>query len=890
MIVAPGTRLGSYELIAVLGAGGMGEVYRARDLNLGRQVAVKILQPRFVDDREHVERFRREAYALASLTPPYIAAIYELEEASGVLFLAMELVEGETLDDRLASGALSLPEALRIALQIASGLEAAHDKGIIHRDLKPANIKITPEGTVKVLDFGLAKILGESASVSMLTRSPTETTGQGTILGTVGYMSPEQARGKPVDRRTDIWSFGCVLFKIITRERPFQGDTVSDTIVSILEREPDWRMVPDSTPASVRRLLERCLHKDLHRRLRDIGDARFELEEALSSSPSRVDVRVPDAVSAIRRRAPWRTAGVIGSIVFAAASGYFVGAVSHATPPPRLMRQFTAPLPPSQRLAGVDFPAVAISPDGSQIVYVGTRGGRTQLFVRPMNSLDAVPIAGTVDAISPFFSSDGRWVAFFADGKLKKVPAFGGAPIAICDAAIGFGGTWGPRNRIVFSPTTGSGLMEVSADGGKPSRATTLDAASGEFSHRWPELLPDGDTVVFTVGTVGSWDDAQIVAQSLSSGRRALLVHGGTNPHYLKSGYLVYSHGGALLAVPLDVRSLRTSGQPSRVLDNVMQSSDGAAQVAIAESGDAVYVPALITSAERRLLNVDRSGAGTPLAAPARAYGTPRLSPDGRRLAVTITGASDDLWAYDIASGTLQQLTFDADAASPIWTPDGSRITFSWNKDGPPNLFWVRVDEGSREERLASSEYLQMAGSWSPDGRTLAYVESRPTTGRDIWLLERDREQKSVRFIATTFDETAPQIGPDGRTVAFVSNESGGNEVYVSRVDDPTHAMVQISGEGGSEPVWSRSTHELMYRAGNRLMAVPQPANNDWSSVRPRLLFERNFQKGTPDVANYDVATDGQHFIMVEAAERDTAPQELRIVLNWAHSLTTTPR
>jgi serine/threonine-protein kinase len=593
-----------------------------------------------------------------------------------------------------------------------------------------------------------------------------------------------------------------------------------------------------------------------------------------------------------RRTTPWRIAAAIGVILVAGATGYLLGIPQRTAPSPNPVRRFDVVLPAPQRLASLDFPTVAIAPDGSLVVYVATRGGRPQLFARPLSSVDPVPIPGTTDAISPFFSADGRWVAFFADGKLKKVPVSGGAASTICDARIGFGGTWGPDDRIIFSPTTGAGLMQVSAAGGKPSRATSLDASAGEFSHRWPELLPDGDIVLYTVGTLGSWDDAAIVAQSLSTGRRALLVQGGTDPHYLKSGYLVYAHGGALMAVPLDVKSLKTSGQPVRVLDNIVESPDGAAQLAVARSGDTVYVPAAASSTERRLLSVDRSGTSVALAAPPRAYSTPRLSPDGSRFVVTISGASDDLWVYESATGSLQQLTFDSDAAAPVWMPDAAaaRVTFSWSKDGPPNLFSIALGQPSREERLASSEYRQTAGSFSPEGHTLAYAESRPETGRDIWLLPLDGERKPVSFRATAFDETAPKFSPDGRWLAFVSNESGRNEVYVSRIDDPARAAVQISPEGGSEPVWSRAAHELIYRSGNRFMAVTQQlTNGEWSRAKPRLLFERAFESGNIDVANYDVTPDG-HFIVIEAAERDDSFKALRVVLNWADSVAVTPR
>jgi serine/threonine-protein kinase len=879
--LASGTRVGVYVVDMLIGRGGMGEVYRARDTTLGRDVALKVLRPLLAADSDLTARLEREARLLASLNHPNVAQIHALEHSSSAPALVMELVDGETLADCMARGPLSIDEALGIGRQMAAALEAAHEHGIIHRDLKPSNVRIRPDGLVKVLDFGLAKLIepGPDESLGSPTVS-TRATGQGFILGTAAYMSPEQAVGRPVDRRADLWAFGVVLMETLTGRRVFAGESVPDVIAAVLSSEPDWTSLPDQTPTEVRRLLRRCLTKDPRQRLDSAKVARFALEEAQPSTPPRPsDVVVASPVG--RSLRGWITAAVAG-IVGAGVAGYALGTTRRPPAPARPLRRFDVVLPASQRLAGLDYSSVAMTPDGSQIAYVATRGGRPQLFVRSMDNTDPVQIPGTADATSPFFSPDGRWIAFFANGKLKKVPMGGGAAVTICDATSGFGGTWGPGDRIVFSPTTGSGLMQVAAGGGVASRATTLDAQNGEFSHRWPDLMPDGDTVLFTVGSLGSWDDAQIVAQSLATGRRTPLVQGGTYPRYLKSGYLAYVHAGVLLTVPLDGRSLRISGQPTSALDNILESSDGAAQVAVSDSGDAAYVPAAATSAQRRLLSVDRSGASVTLGAPPRAYSTPRFSPDGRRLLVTISGTNDDLWVYDNATGALQQLTFDADAASPVWAPDGEHVTFSWSKDGPPNLFSIALG-GQREERLASSEFRQTVGSWAPGGRLLAFVQSRPATGRDIWLLKTD-ERVSAPLLATTFDEASPQFSPDARLIAFVSNETGRSEVYVSRTDDPLQAMKQVSRDGGTEPIWSRTTHELIYRTGNSLMAVSPPASGDWSMAKPRLLFERAFEKGTIDVANYDAAPDGQRFVMIEAVARDTSAQQLRVVLNWAQS------
>ncbi len=874
MIVGPGARLGSYEVLSPLGAGGMGEVYQARDTKLGREVALKILRPLLREDATHLARFRREAQVLAAISHPHIATVHELNEAEGVAFLVMELVPGETLRSRLALGPLPIADALRTCSQVAAALEAAHEKEIVHRDLKPENTKITPDGVVKVLDFGLAKPL-KAPGTDGTSDSPTSLLTQGLILGTIPYMSPEQVRGKSIDRRSDIWAFGCMLFETLTGRRPFGGETASDIIAAILEREPDWRMLPAATPPAIEALIRRCLQKDPGRRLKDIGDARLELEEALTA-PAAV-IEAPVGRRARLKSFPPAIAGAaiglaVGALVWMAFGRQPRGAVEGPA-------HFLVPLPPGERLANTDFPAVAISPDGSLLAYVGTRGGRPQLYLRPMNSLDATPIPGAADAIAPFFSPDSRWVAFFAAGQLKKVFVAGGAPVTVTDAPIGFGGSWGSDDTIVFAPATGSGLLRVPAGGGKPTRLTTVDPQKGEFSHRWPELLPDGKSVLFTVGTVGSWDDAQIVGQSLTSSERAAIVHGGTNPHYLSSGHLVYARGGALMAVPFDATRLQIRGTPVRVLDNVLQSFDGAAQVSLSRSGSIVYAGGSFETADRRLISVERTGAAAPLAAPPRPYSAPRVSPDGRKVAVRIAGKADDIWIYDVTQAKVTQLTFEASTSSPVWTPDGERVTFSSTKSGAPNLFVTTLFQGP-EERLTSSDNLQVPGSWSPDGRTLAFVERHPTTGRDIWTLSYAGDRTSRPFLASPFDESAPRFSPDGRWIAYVSNESGQNEVYVCAFGDAARRW-QVSSGGGAEPVWARGGQELFYRARNRMQAAAFIPGASPRAAASRVLFEDKFEKGTIDVANYDVTPDPLRFVMVRATEEESLQNQLHIVLNW---------
>ena len=879
MTIVPGTRFGPFEVLSLIGAGGMGEVYRARDLRLGRDVAIKVLPRLFTENAEALARFEREARLLAGLNHPHIATIYGLEDAGGMRAIVLEFVDGETLAARLQRGPIPVMEALTIAQQIADGVEAAHDRGVIHRDLKPANIAFGRDGEIKVLDFGLAKVIDESAEGSEMTERPTQSAGgtrDGVVLGTAAYMSPEQTRGRRLDRRTDAWAFGCVLYEMLTGRVAFAGETMSDTFAAILGREPDWSALPTATPAIVTRLLQRCLQKDLKRRQRDLGDARLEIEEALDGRAMPGEIAGP--ADGNQRRLFVRTIGlfVIGGIV-----GAMVAASMKARPnaPTSTPAHFVVALPPSQRLAGLDFRAVSMAPNGALIAYVATRGGPTQLFLRSVNSLDVTAIPGTTNATDPFFSPDSQWIAFFADGELMKVPVSGGAPVKLCEAPVGLGGSWGTDGMIVFAATTGSGLSQVPAIGGTPRKITSLDAPTGEFSHRWPEWLPDGNAVIFAAGTVGSWDDALIVAQSLVSGERSVLVHGGTNPHYFPSGHLIYAHAGAMMAVPFDPVHLKVTGPRVVVLNNVLQSSDGAAQLSVARTGSAVYITGGLDSDLRRLVAVDRTGTATPFAAPPRRYVAPRLAPDDRKLLVGVEGPIADLWLYDISSGVLSQTTFDASASYPLWTLDGQRATFSSNKSGVPNLAWTDALRQGPTERLAVSDNLRIPGSWSPDGPTLAFVEQTPATGRDIWLLRLGGDRAARPFVGSPADESAPRFSPDGRSLAYVSNETGRTQVYVRSLTDPARTR-PVSTDGGTEPVWARDGSELFYRAGTKMMAVKIAAGAEMGVANPRSLFDGEFEKGTLDAANYDVTAD-HRFVMVQAAERTTAPPTLHVLLHW---------
>ena len=871
MRLSAGDRLGTYEVVAPLGAGGMGEVYLAHDPTLNRDVALKVVNDALCHTADSRARLRREARALAALTHPHIAAVHDFDESDAGCYIVMELVPGEPLSALI--GRMRVRDALHFATQIASALEAAHEKGLVHRDLKPANVRVTPDGVAKVLDFGLAR-QAESKDESATIADSAFLSHAGLVVGTPAYMSPEQARGHAVDRRTDIWSFGCVFFEMLTGKQAFSAPSATDILAAVIERQPDWSQLPADTPPMIRRLLRRCLEKDASRRLRDIADARFDIEDALAPSAS-TDVPVPRlrrmGLAGIVMLSVGVVAGLaLSRVLWPSYQGDLRG------PPAR----FIVPLSGDARFIATDFPSLAISPDSRVVAYTATQGDRTQLFVRPLNGHDARPVPGSADAVAPFFSPDSQWIAFFAEGRLKKMPVAGGTPVTVCDAAIGFGGTWSANDTIVFAPAPGSPLWSVPASGGTPARLTQLDADRGEFSHRWPEFLPDGRTVLFTAASEGSFDDAQIVAASVADGTRRVLVDGGTHPRYLRSGHLLYARQGAAWVVPFDARRLEVTGPPVQVLDDVLVSFDGASQLSISPQGTLVYIAGSAYASPRRLIALDPSGVAAPLAAPPRAYVGPRLAPDGRRVVLTILGAAEEVWLYDVATGRLTQLTFESVNRSPIWTPDGTGITFSSNRAGTLNLFHMSADGASAAQRLTTSDYLQLPGSWSPDGSVLAYVEHHPQTGRDIWLLSAAAGAQPRAFVTSAFDETAPAFSPDGRWIAYISNETGRNEIYLRSVATPSH-VIAVSVGGGTEPVWRRDGRELFYRQGDRLMAAAVAPGSGTATGPHRTVYEGAFEPGSPDRANYDAGVAAGQFLMLEDTGQRAAPAEFEVQLHW---------
>jgi Tol biopolymer transport system component len=868
----------------------MGEVYRARDTKLGRDVAVKVLPEAFAHDPDRLSRFQREAKMLAALNHPAIATIYGLEQSNDTSYLVMELVSGETLQQRIArEGRLPIDEALGLCRQIAEALEAAHEQGIIHRDLKPANVKVTPEGKVKLLDFGLAKAFAGGDSGSDPSNSPTLSaagTVQGVILGTAAYMSTEQARGKAVDKRTDIWSFGCVLYELLTGQQAFHGDTVTEILAAVLRGEPDWSALPAATPTNARALMRHCLQKDKTLRLRDAGDASIEIQEALAA-PIAGPVSTGSATHGRGRAVVLSMAVLVGAVI----AGLAVWSLKPAPPiSPRPVTRTVITLSPGQRLAGSQEPVVALSPDGNQLAYVAIQGGTQQLYLRAMDGLEAKPVPGTEGAAAPFFSPDSQELGFFASGKLKKVSVSGGAALPLGEAK-GFpllGASWSTQGIIAFAPSA-AGLQQISNAGGAPQTLTRLE--KGEVVHGWPEFLPGGKAVLFVAGQPGP--SLLVAVQSVGTGERRNLIPAGTQPRYARSGHLIYAQGGNLMAVPFDPQRLVVTGATVPVVEGVVQSPNtGAAQYSVSATGSLVYVAGGAQASQRTLVWVDRKGVEQALPAPARAYLHPRLSPDGQRVAARLDDSEStvNIWVYDLARDTFNKLTLQGNTNfMGAWTLDGNRIAFDSNKQGPFNIFWQLADFSGGLEPLTRGESLwspvswQAPSSWSPDG-LLAFIEVNPTTGYDIWVLGIS-EHKAQPFLRTPSNESAPQFSPDGRWLAYMSDETGRYETYVQPYPGPAGAKRQISTEGGTEPVWNRNGRELFYRSGNKMMAVditPQPG---FTAGKAHMLFEGPYLSSMA-LPNYDVSRDGQRFLMLKPTEQaQAAPTQINVVLNWFEEL-----
>ena len=865
--------IGPYPVEEELGRGGMGIVYRARDPRLGRDVAIKVLPRELYGDRERLARFEREARVLASLNHPHIAAIYGLEEAEGERALVLELVEGETLAERLERGPLPVAEAIAVARQITEALEAAHERGIVHRDLKPANVKLTPGGAVKVLDFGLARVVERCAGegASQLETATAAATEAGVILGTAAYMSPQQARGEAVDERADVWAFGCLLYEILTGRRAFVAGTLSDTLAAVLRADPEWDRLPAATPAAIRRLLRRCLAKDAGQRLRHIGDARLELDEALAAEGA----TVTDRGGGPRRRA---LAWALATAALAAAVGLavWVWSLADSAAAPRGLTRVTVTVPADLRLdTSAGAAPLALSPDGRDLVYVAHgHDGRAGLHLRRLDSFATVPIPGTEGARYPFFAPDGQSVAFFADGELKRVSLQGGSPVTVCAApVVGRGGTWGTDGTIVFDPGK-RGLLRVPASGGAAQPLASGDAEMDARNLSWPHFLPDGRTLLATTYTE---EGAVVAALSLASGHWQRLA-AGSQAHYVPTGYLLFHapgvREGELQAVGFDAERLALRSEPVTVLESVFRAENGGgAYFAVSASGTLAFS---LGGHARTLVGVDRNGRRRPLLDERRGFRFPSLAPDGRRLAVTIDPRPSQIWVYDLERRSGIPLATEGHSLVPLWTPDGRQLTYSTEGD----VVSRPADGSGAARRLLARDGAQYPAAWLGDMRSLLFTDAHPVNRHDLWLLPADGEPRPL--LATPAQEMMARLSPDERWLAYVSDESGRFEVYLRPFPDVDASRVTVSTRGGVSPVWAPDGRELFYLDGSAMMAVPLEVEGE--TLRPgvpELLFTGPFETGSPQ---FDVSPDGSWFVMVEA-DPEAKPTQIHLILGWGEEL-----
>jgi serine/threonine-protein kinase len=862
----------------------MGEVFRAKDQKLGRDVAIKVLPEEFARDADRVARFQREAKLLASLNHPNIAVIHGLEEAGATNFLVLELVEGQTLSDRIKAGPIPVVESLKLALQIAEALEAAHEKGVIHRDLKPSNIKVTPDGKVKVLDFGLAKAYAGDKEEVNLSNSPTlsdAATQQGVILGTAAYMSPEQAKGKTVDKRADIWAFGCVLYEMLTGQAAFQGDDVTEILAAVVKLNANLELLPANIHPRVREVLSRCLQKDLRRRYSGIGDAQYEIEQVLADPGGVLAQSVTAAKSRKKLRVgiAWVAAAlVLGAIV----SGLAIWKLKPTEP--RQVIRLTHELAENQKFGSLYDFSLAVSPDGRKVVYATTSG----LYLRSVDSFEAKPIPGTEgNPERPFFSPDGQWIGYWsaAESQLRKIAISGGAPLTISDAASLGSFSWGADGTIVFGQT-GKGIMRISANGGTPE--AIIAEEKDPIIH--PQILPDGKSVLYTAVTPGG---GKIVVHAPRSGEQKELFPGNA-ARYLPTGHILYESGYNLLAVPFDLKTLSVTGGPVPLIENVIVNG-GAPQYAVSNSGTLIYLLwTADASASRNLVWVDRNGREEPLGTPSNRYSHLRISPDGTRVAVCYwhEGGGMDTYIWNLARKTLTRLTFDpAEEDFPLWTRDGKRIAFFSAREGNSGIYLKSADGAGSDELISPRKgSYDFPGSWSGDGKTLLIDEIDNRTMR-IGALSMEKEREGKLLLQGKYMYAQPRISPDGRWLAYTSNESARNEIYVRPYPEVESGKWQVSTNGGDSALWSPDGRELFYRNGDEVLVVPVRTGQAFNNDSPRTLFREayraaNHTQGTLELSPWDIHPDGKRFLMMKnIGSTGGGPRKINIVFNWTEEL-----
>ena len=893
MAITIGQQLGPHEITALLGKGGMGEVYRARDTRLNRDVAIKVLPDVFANDPERITRFHREAQSVAALNHPNIAAIYDLEEANGEKFLVLELVEGETLADVLQRGPFPLDETLNVAHQICEALEAAHQKGVIHRDLKPANVKITPEGKVKVLDFGLAKAFDSVPASGNLSYSPTLTlagTQAGVILGTAAYMSPEQAKGFNTDQRSDVFSFGCVLYELLAGRATFDGDTVSEVLASVLKSEPDFSLLPDNLNPRIRALLRRCLEKNPRRRWYAIGDVRLEIE-AIRENPMAEAAEQPAPV--VRPKPSWKRVvpALLVTLILGVVAGMSVWYLKPSVP--LTVTRFAVSLAEGQQFTNAGRNVVAISRDGTQIIYVANRG----LYHRSMQELEARLIPGTdmqASVLNPVFSPDGRSVVFWSglDSTLKKIAVTGGAAVTICPADAPFGMSWGTEG-ILFGQGS-KGIMKVSENGGKPEPLVSLK--NGELAHG-PQTLPGGKAVLFTLapGTgTDQWDKSQIVVQTLNSGERKPLIEAGSDARYLPTGHIVYAFGGTLFAVPFDPGRMQVTGGQVPVVEGVRRAfnATGTAQFSVSDTGSLIYVPGPVSpvGAQLMLALMDRKGTLNPLKVPPKAYGFPRVSPDGKQIAFGIEDGKDaNVWIYDVAgTSAIRQLTVGGANRYPIWSMDSQRVAFQSDREGDFGIFWQRADGSGTAERLTKPEQgvAQIPDSWSPNSQKFSFTAIKGSEAAvRIYSLQDKKETLFAQMPSVALRWSA--FSPDGHWLAYTSNQTGRNQIWVQPFPATGAKFPIVSG---GHPVWSPDGRELFYNSGANQTSVVSITTQPTVTFAVPSPVPNGIQNRNPSNAPRasDITPDGKYFVGVVNVDQTSsgsfAPQ-IQVVLNWFEDL-----
>ncbi len=911
-----GSTIGIYQVLSPLGAGGMGEVYRARDTKLNRDVALKVLPEAFAADPQRMARFEREAQVLASLNHPNIAAIYGLEESGSTRALVMELVEGETLAERIGTakaapstrsgsvGAiheLSLQETLQIARQVAEALEYAHDRGVVHRDLKPANIKITPEGTVKVLDFGLAKAMGPEDISRDTSNSPTLSlamTQAGFIVGTAAYMSPEQAKAKPIERRADIWAFGVVLFEMLSGKKLFEGETVSDILAAVIRAEPDWNMLPEETPPAIRRLVRRCLEKDPRQRLQAIGEARITIEESLAGGAKPIETQAtasgvaplpPQPAEAIpprRSRMPWiaTAASLMVAAVFAVA--YFI----KSPPPAGAIRSLIA-VPDKVNFAfdGTEGGPV-LSPDGTRLVFPGIdSSGKEALWLRPLDSLDAQRLQGTEGATFPFWSPGSRYLGFFQDGKLKKIDVTGGPPVLICDAADARGGAWSMNGTIVFAPAIlAGGLESVPAAGGTPSRVAAPKGTGAAFSNRWPEFLPDGKHFIYLSGDLSAAGTQKLGIRigEVGTNEEKFLIQADSEAIYTAPGYLLFLRGDTLMAQRFDAGSRKLEGEVFPVAEHIASPQlFRLGYFSVSQTGLLIYSAAGASTSGGQLVWVDGNGKEIGKIGPAGTLG-PVLSPDGKQVAYNLLSPGapgPDLWLIDIKRGVQTRFTFGpSDNVTPVWSPDGSRIAYSSLRQSQYNIYVKDASGAGSATPLLESDPEKFPTDWSHDGRYIAFERMDPKgkTKFDIWILPTSGDHKPFAYLQTPFNEGGAMFSPDGHWMAYESDQSGSFEIYLSPFP-AGGSKWQVSQGGGVQALWSRDGNKLYYIApGGKLMEAAIKENGSAVQIgTPQELFQEQFQDSTSSGQSYAVAPDGKRFLVDKALQGASPP--LTLVANW---------